>query len=114
MNESLINSITEVTDANTARIAKLEEENADFKNALQLMTDWQVAVERLSKSNSNVNLLNRSNCWVNQGQPIPTQGIAETQVLFTKPQEHRHSHYFPKIAWVAACLFLALCLVATG
>lgn len=114
MNESLINTITEVTDANTARIAKLEEENADFKNALQQMTDWQVAVERLSKSNSNINLLNAQIAGLTRDSQSLRKELQETQALFTRPQEHRHSHYFPKIAWVTAGLFLVLCLVATG
>lgn len=114
MNENLIETITEVTDANTQRIARLEEDMADFKKALQQMADWSVAAQNLSKSNSAVNLLNAQIAGMAKDNQSLRNVLQGTKDLLSKPQQHKHSHYFPKIAWVTAGLFLALCLVSIG
>ncbi|SKA13609.1 hypothetical protein SAMN04488128_1021024 [Chitinophaga eiseniae] len=114
MNENLLTTLTEISEGHTKKIEQHGEQLSALQETLHHLTDWKAMLNQLTESDNHLNkLLTELPKQTKQHQHL--NGILqETIAVLTRPQEQRHHHHFPKIAWATGGLFLILCLIVTG
>lgn len=114
MNENLLTTVAEISDGHTRKLQQREDQIGTLHETLQQLTDWKATLNRLTESDSVMNKLLAGLPEQSKDSQSLRAKLQDTIEVVSQPQEHKHYHHFPKIAWVTAGLFLALCLVVTG
>lgn len=114
MNDNLLTTLTEISEDHTKKIEQHADQIGALRETLHQLTDWKATLNQLTLSDGQMNkLLTQLPEQTKQYQRLGGL-LQDTMAALSRPQEQKHHHHFPKIVWVTAGLFLALCLVVTG
>ncbi|PZR16547.1 MAG: hypothetical protein DI539_17620 [Flavobacterium psychrophilum] len=114
MSDNLLTTLTEISESHTKKIEQQDEQISALRVTLHQLTDWKATLSQLALSDGQMNkLLVQLPEQTKQCQRLNGL-LQDTMAALSRPQEQKHHHHFPKIAWATVGLFLILCLVITG
>ncbi|WP_315819367.1 hypothetical protein [Paraflavitalea speifideaquila] len=104
MNENLLTTITEISDDHTKKLQQHDDQIGALQETLHQLTDWKATLNQLTQSDGIMNKLLVQLPGQAKESQLLRGTLQETITTLSRPQEQKHYHHFPKIAWATAGL----------
>jgi hypothetical protein len=114
--EVLIDTIVSKLEKQDERILSQESETVVLKEGIKQIPDYSKEIQEVKSSLKDYILTLKQLKFPTEKMDGLSKKLTEGVTLLRQPVETKvlHHHYIPQIIWIAAGLFLSLCLVCSG